>query len=57
MIDSTGVTLASLGLEVGTLFEYVFDLGDDWRHRCEVQSIDADPAEEYGTSPDRPVPI
>ncbi len=37
--------------------EYVFDLGDDWRHRCEVQSVDADPEEEYGAPPDTPVPI
>jgi hypothetical protein len=57
VIDSTDVTLASLGLDVGTSLEYVFDLGDDWRHRCEVQSIDVDPEEEYGTPPDTPVPI
>jgi Plasmid pRiA4b ORF-3-like protein len=57
VIDSTGVTLASLGLDGGTVFEYVFDLGDDWRHRCEVQTIEVDPEEEYGTSPDIPVPI
>ena len=57
VIDSTGVTLASLGLDVGTSFEYVFDLGDDWRHRCEVQSVDADPEQEYGAPPDTPVPI
>jgi Plasmid pRiA4b ORF-3-like protein len=56
VLDSTGVTLASLHLGLGMSFEYVFDLGDDWRHRCEVQSVDADPGEEYGTSPDRPVP-
>jgi len=57
VIDSTGVTLASLHLDVGMSFEYVFDLGDDWRHRCEVQSVDADPEEEYGTSPDTHVPV
>jgi hypothetical protein len=55
--DTTGVTLASLGLDVGTSFEYVFDLGDDWRHRCEVQAIDVDPEEEYGAPPDTPAPI
>lgn len=38
-------------------FVYVFDLGDDWRHRCEIQSVDVDPAEAYGTLPDTPVPI
>jgi hypothetical protein len=29
--------LGSLGLRPGCTFEYVFDLGDSWRHRCEVQ--------------------
>jgi hypothetical protein len=24
----------------------VFDLDDDWRHRCEVQSADVDPEED-----------
>jgi hypothetical protein len=57
VIDSTGVTLGSLDLDEGTSFEYVFDLGHDWRHRCEVQSVDIDPGEEYGAPPDRPVPI
>lgn len=57
VINSTGVTLNALGLRVGTLFDYVFDIGDDWRHRCEVQSTDVDPEEEYGAPPDQPVPI
>ena len=57
VIDSTGVTLVSLGLKVGTSFEYVFDLGDDWRHRCELRSADVDPEEEYGIPPDMPVAI
>lgn len=55
--DSTGTMLDTLGLGPGSRFEYVFDLGDDWRHRCEVQATDVDPAEEYGAPPDRPVPI
>ena len=57
VIDSTGALLAALRLRPGTAFEYVFDLGDDWRHRCEVQAIDVDPDEEYGARPDGPVPI
>lgn len=57
VMDSTGVKLAPLDLDVGTSFEYVFDLGDDWRHRCRVQSVDVDPEGEYGTPPDTPVPI
>jgi hypothetical protein len=38
-------------------FEYVFDLGDNWRHRCRVEPEKADPVEEYGTVPERPVAI
>ena len=51
------MTLDALSLAAGTSFEYVFDLGDDWRHRCEVRSTDIDPEREYGVSPDAPVPI
>jgi hypothetical protein len=39
----------------GDEFEYVFDLGDNWRHRCVVEREKADPVEEYGEVPDRPV--
>jgi hypothetical protein len=35
----------------------VFDLGDDWRHRCVVQSVDVDPEEEDGAPPDTPIPV
>jgi hypothetical protein len=38
-------------------FEYVFDFGDDWRHRCTVEQEKADPLEEYGAKPSAPVPI
>lgn len=55
--DSTETVLGSLALGPGSTFEYVFDLGDNWRHRCRVQATDADPAEEYGALPDQPVPI
>ncbi len=41
----------------GEQFEYVFDLGDNWRHRCVVEPVKADPVEEYGVVPDRPVAI
>lgn len=41
----------------GEQFEYVFDLGDNWRHRCVVEREKADPVEEYGAVPDRPVAI
>jgi hypothetical protein len=41
----------------GDEFEYVFDLGDNWRHRCRVESEKADPVEEYGVMPSRPVAV
>lgn len=41
----------------GEQFEYVFDLGDNWRHRCTVALEKADPLEVYGILPDRPVAI
>ena len=44
-------------LKPGEEFSYVFDLGDDWRHRCRVLADKVDPAEEYGAPPKRPVPI
>ena len=41
----------------GDEFSYVFDLGDNWRHRCVVEPEKADPAEEYGEISARPVAI
>jgi hypothetical protein len=40
-----------LGEELG----YTFDLGDNWRHRCVVESEKADPVQEYGIVPPGPV--
>ena len=57
VLNSSDATLRSLGLVEGAGFEYVFDLGDDWAHRCLVQATDADPETEYGIVPDGPVPI
>ena len=39
----------------GDTFEYIFDLGDDWRHRCTVEPEKLDPPE--GEPPSAPVPI
>ena len=55
--DSTVARLDRLDLARGAEFEYVFDLGDDWRHRCRVEATDVDPEEEYGATPEQPVPI
>ena len=42
-------------LKPGQQFSYVFDFGDDWRHRCRVLDEKVDPVEEYGTTPRGPV--
>jgi hypothetical protein len=56
VLDETGLTVAStVGVE--DQFDYVFDLGDDWRHACEVEATDVDPTEAYGVVPSTPVPI
>jgi hypothetical protein len=41
----------------GEEFEYVFDLGDNWRHRGTVEPGKGDPVEEYGIVPNVPAPI
>lgn len=43
-------------LKPGDQFTYVFDLGDNWRHRCAVLDEKVDPLEELGIVPDRPLP-
>jgi hypothetical protein len=42
-------------LKPGQQFSYVFDFGDDWRHRCRVLDEKVDPVEECGTTPRGPV--
>lgn len=37
------------------MFNYVFDLGDNWQHRCSVLSTSVDPVEVYGMVPRRPI--
>jgi hypothetical protein len=37
VLDETSLTVAST-VGVGDHFDYVFDLGDDWRHDCEVEA-------------------
>jgi hypothetical protein len=44
-------------LKPGDRFEYTFDFGDDWRHRCQVLADKVDPNDEYGAAPRRPVAI
>ncbi len=62
--DSEETTLADLEVETGDRFAYVFDLGEEWEHVCEVTEvgIDLGPEDEpdgvvavfgWGTIPDQ----
>ncbi|HTE83914.1 MAG TPA: hypothetical protein VK821_04210 [Dehalococcoidia bacterium] len=55
--DSSTTPLRSLKLPAGARFTYIYDLGDEWRHECEVEGSDVDPEEASGTVPDKPVPF
>ena len=44
-------------VKAGDEFEFVFDLGDNWQHRCTVLADKADPVKEYGPVPAGPVAI
>jgi Plasmid pRiA4b ORF-3-like protein len=41
----------------GDEFTFTFDFGDNWRHLCTVGPEKADPIEQYGEKPVRPVAI
>jgi hypothetical protein len=53
-IDHATAKLGST-LKPGERFEFVFDFGDDWRHRCGVLSDKLDAREEFGEVPREPV--
>ncbi len=40
----------------GAEFQFTFDLGDDWTHRCVVAEEKIDPVEVLGVSPEAPLP-
>ncbi|UKA73459.1 UPF0158 family protein [Arthrobacter sp. FW306-06-A] len=43
-------------LEPGAEFQFTFDLGDAWIHRCVVGEVKVDPLEVLGVRPDLPLP-
>jgi hypothetical protein len=53
--DSQKVRLDVVAVK-STRFAYTYDLGDGWRHECEVMEVGIDPEEAYGAAPAQPVP-
>lgn len=43
-------------VELGAEFQFTFDLGDGWTHRCVVGEVKVDPLEVLGIRPDVPLP-
>lgn len=41
----------------GEVFEYEFDFGDGWKHRCTVLEAGVDPEDVYGVRPKGPVAV
>jgi hypothetical protein len=55
-LDGTTIKVAK-EVRPGDAFDYIFDFGDDWRHRLTIEPGKADPLEECGVKPSAPVPI
>ena len=56
-LDERKTPLEQVGLRPGDTFEYVFDFGDSWEHRCTVLRRDVDPVTESGATPSAIVPV
>jgi hypothetical protein len=57
LANTESILIETLRLEEGAEFEYIFDLGDEWLHRCEVRAVGVDPEAEFEDVPLGPVPI
>ncbi|WP_254072982.1 hypothetical protein [Rhodococcus rhodochrous] len=55
VVDMESAKVARL-LGLGAEFQFTFDLGDNWTHRCVVGDEKVDPIEVVGIRPDVPVP-
>ncbi|HET7387203.1 MAG TPA: hypothetical protein VFJ19_11140 [Nocardioidaceae bacterium] len=53
-LDITTTKVAGT-VEPGCEFQFTFDLGDDWTHRCVIVEEKIDPLETVGVHPDRPL--
>jgi hypothetical protein len=58
VVDTLDIESAKVGgmLSLGAVFQYTFDLGDNWEHRCVVGDRKIDPLDELGIVPDKPLP-
>lgn len=54
-LDSATAVVAET-VEPGAEFQFVFDLGDEWTHRCVVEAEKVDPVQVLGIRPDAPLP-
>jgi len=43
--------------EEAEVFEFEFDFGDGWEHRCTVLEVEVDPEDVYGVRPKGPVAV
>ncbi len=55
--DSERTPWRLLRLRPGVRFSYIYDLGDEWHHDCEVETMDLDPEEVYGMVPNKLTPF
>ena len=56
-VEDEASLLVASSLRAGDRFDYIFDLGDDWRHECEVTESGIDPREAYGGTPRKPAAV
>jgi len=56
-LDEQKITLQHAGLRRGDTFEYVFDFGDSWGHRCTILRWKVDPLKESGVASSEIVPV
>lgn len=52
-----GNVLAGTVVSRKEAFTYVFDFGDNWRHRCQVERSNVAPLRLAGIVPEKPVPV
>lgn len=56
-LDEQKINLQQAGLRRGDTFEYVFDFGDSWEHRCTILRWKVDPMKESGVPSSEIVPV